>query len=268
MSALIKKYIHMIFFPILFIYMEIAFHIYYYGKIDVNILFAVLSALCFGFLVSALTGFGKAVINKIIAWLLTVGSAVFFGLQMVYGHIFTKFISLSSVVENAGDATEFWEQALHGIIDCIPGLILILIIPIIALAISIKKKFICVPLKETKENLLYQGVGLGIAVIFYLLLLLMLPIGGKENFSAYDLYHKDFMLDLGIERLGVITGTRKDIHAFFFGTMEEIEIIETDNLSSLVLKPTAEITPTTIPATPTPLPTAKPDEGQDTSEWH
>ncbi|MBR4343471.1 MAG: LTA synthase family protein [Lachnospiraceae bacterium] len=263
MSALIKKYIHMIFFPILFIYMEIAFHIYYYGKIDVNILFAVLSALCFGFLVSALTGFGKAVINKIIAWLLTVGSAVFFGLQMVYGHIFTKFISLSSVVENAGDATEFWEQALHGIIDCIPGLILILIIPIIALAISIKKKFICVPLKETKENLLYQGVGLGIAVIFYLLLLLMLPIGGKENFSAYDLYHKDFMLDLGIERLGVITGTRKDIHAFFFGTMEEIEIIETDNLSSLVLKPTAEITPTTIPATPTPLPTAKPDEGQD-----
>ena len=256
MLTFVKKNIRVIFFPVLFIFMETAFHIYYYGKLDLSILFSALSALCFGFIVSALTGWGKRVINKIIAWIFTIVTAVFFSLQMVYGHIFTKFISLSSVVENAGDAAEFWEQALHGIIDCIPGLIFVLIIPIVALAIAIKKKFICVPFEEKKENFISQGISLGAAVLFYILLLVFLPVGGKEDYSAYDLYHKDFMLDLGIERLGVITGTRKDIHAFFFGDKEEIEVLETQNLSSLVIdEPKPELTAT---PEPTPLPTATP----------
>ena len=251
MKDFVKKNIRAIFFPVLFVFMELSFHIYYFGSFDLYLLFASMFALAFGFLVSAVTGFFSRKANIILAWLFTIGTAVFFGLQTVYGHIFTKFISLSSVVENAGDATEFWKQALHGIIECIPGLIFVLIIPIVAVAVAIKKKFIC-NTEEKKPSFIYQGICLGIGLVFYVIAILILPVGGKEDFSAYDLYHKDFMLDMGIERLGLITGTRKDIHAFLFGDKEEINIEKTGNLSSLVIEDK--------PKEPTPVPTAVPTE--------
>ena len=143
MKEFLQKNIRALFFPILFVFMELSFHIYYYGRVDEYLLFSTYFALSFGFLVSTLTGFFSRIANIIIAWIATIGTCIFFGLQMVYGHIFTKFISLSSVLENAGDATEFWKQALHGIIECIPGLLLVLVIPIVLVAISIKKRFIC-----------------------------------------------------------------------------------------------------------------------------
>lgn len=245
-----KRNIRALFFPELFIFMEIAFHIYHYGSVDQYLIFASLFAISFGFLVSTLTGFFSRKANIIIAWIVTIGTSIFFGLQMVYGHIFTKFITLSSVVENAGDATEFWKQALHGIWECLPGLILVLVIPIVLVAVCIKIKFICIP-NEKKKSFIYQGVCLGFGILFYVISLLILPFGGKDNFTPYDLYFKDFMLDMGIERLGVITGEQKDIHAFFFGDSEEISIEETKGLSGLVVVPTKE---------PTPMPTAMPTE--------
>ena len=152
-----KRNIRALFFPELFIFMEIAFHIYHYGSVDQYLIFASLFAISFGFLVSTLTGFFSRKANIFIAWIVTIGTSIFFGLQMVYGHIFTKFITLSSVVENAGDATEFWKQALHGIWECLPGLILVLVIPIVLVAVCIKIKFICIP-NEKKKSFIYQGV--------------------------------------------------------------------------------------------------------------
>ena len=265
MKEFLQKNIRALFFPILFVFMELSFHIYYYGRVDEYLLFSTYFALSFGFLVSTLTGFFSRIANIIIAWIATIGTCIFFGLQMVYGHIFTKFISLSSVLENAGDATEFWKQALHGIIECIPGLLLVLVIPIVLVAISIKKRFICNS-DEKKHSFIYQGVCFGLGMVFYVIAVLILPIDGTENFTPYDLYHKDFMLDMGIERLGVITGTRKDIHAFFFGDTEEINIEETQGMSSLVIDdPLKESTPIPTPeptrmpdATPTPSPTPLP----------
>ena len=236
MSSFGKKSIRALFFPVMFSFMEIAFHIYYYGRIDLYVLFAVLFAFSAGFAVSALTGFFSRKANIIIAWIATLFVAIFCSLQMVYGHIFTKFISLSSVVENAGDASEFWKQALHGIIDCIPGLIFVLIIPIAVLAVMIRKNLICGGSEERKQSFIYQGICLGIGIVFNIIAVLMLLVGGKENFTAYDLYHNDFMLDLGIERLGVITGTQKDIYGFFFGDKEDIKIEDTTDLSSLIIE--------------------------------
>ena len=260
MKEFLQKNIRALFFPILFVFMELSFHIYYYGRVDEYLLFSTYFALSFGFLVSTLTGFFSRIANIIIAWIATIGTCIFFGLQMVYGHIFTKFISLSSVLENAGDATEFWKQALHGIIECIPGLLLVLVIPIVLVAISIKKRFICNS-DEKNHSFIYQGVCFGLGMVFYVIAVLILPIDGTENFTPYDLYHKDFMLDMGIERLGVITGTRKDIHAFFFGDTEEINIEETQGMSSLVIDdPLKESTPIpTATPIPTPEPTRMPD---------
>ena len=265
MSEFVKKNKRALFFPLLFSFMEIAFHIYYYGRVDIYVLFAVLFAFSFGFAVSALTGFFSRIANIIIAWIATLFVAIFCSLQMVYGHIFTRFIPLSSVAENAGDATEFWKQAVHGIIDCIPGLIFVLIIPIVLLAIMIRKDFIYSGTEEKKQSFIYQGICLGVGIVFYIIAVLVLPAAGKENFSAYDLYHNDFMLDLGIERLGVITGTRKDINNFLFGDSEEINIEDTTDLSSLVIEPVVTATPTP-PVIPTEAPTDPDKKNQGTED--
>ena len=265
MKDFIKKNIKVIYFPLLFVFMEFSFHIYYYGSFDGYLLYSGLFALSFGLLVSALTGFFSRKANIVFAWIATIGTSLFFGLQTVYGHIFTKFISLSSVMENAGDATEFWKQALHGIVECLPGLLFVLIIPIVLTAIAIKKRFIC-DAAEKKPSFIYQGIALGAGLVLYIAAILVLPIGGKENFTPYDLYHKDFMLDLGIERLGVITGTRKDIYGFFFGDSEEIKLEETGNLASLIIEE-PEKTPSPIPTEiPSLTPSATPipvEEGME-----
>ena len=272
MPKLMSKTIRIAFFPILFVFMELSFHIYFYGQFDVYMLFASLFALSFGFLVSMLTGFSNRKVNIVLAWICTISTVFFFGLQTVYAHIFTKFIPLSSLIENTGDATEFWKQALKGIFQSLPGLIFVLILPIVAVAVSIRKKLICEP-SELKESMIGQIISLGLGIVFYAIAILTLPIAGKESFSAYDLYNNDFMLDLGVERLGMITGTQKDISAYLFGDDEATEVENTGSLSSLVIdvpsKPTSILTPTPtqIPVKPagstdpeaTPLPTATPE---------
>ena len=248
MSKILGKVIRAAFFPVLFVFMELAFHIYYYGSFDIYMLYASLFAASFGFLISMLTGFSKRIVNMILAWIATISTVFFFGLQTVYSHIFTKFIPLSSMIENTGDAAEFWKQALKGIFESIPGLIFVLILPIAAVAVCMKKRFICEP-DELKDSMIYQIVTLGLGIIFYALAIFSLPISGTENFSAYDLYNNDFMLDLGVERLGMITGTQKDISAYLFADSEATEIEKTGSLSSLVID---------VPKEPTPIPTAIP----------
>ncbi|MCR5205663.1 MAG: LTA synthase family protein [Lachnospiraceae bacterium] len=248
MKDFIKKNIRVIYFPVMFIFMELAFHIYYYGSFDVYMLFAAMFAASFGFLVSMLTSFANRIVNMVIAWIATIGTVFFFGLQTVYGHIFTKFIPLSSLVENTGDAAEFWKQALKGIFESIPGLIFVLIIPIVATAICMKKRIIC-EASDFKESMIRQMAALFLGLVFNLIATSILSVKGTENFSAYDLYNNDFMLDLGVERLGMITGTQKDISAFLFGDDEATEIQSTGSLASLKLD---------VPADPTPIPTAIP----------
>lgn len=267
MKKKFKKLTRALIFPCVFTFMEIMFHLYYFKDGGISLLYSSLFAVSFGFLITALTSFPVKAANKIITWIASGITALFFGLQIVYGHIFKTFISINSVLENAGDASEFWKEALNGIVASIPGLLLCLVIPLVFVGIMLKKKQIGVWGRNLKENTIYQGGCLIVGILFYIIAVLALGISGKEESTPYDLYHNDFILDRGIENFGVITSTRKDFHQVLFGDNEKIEIVDTGNLALIEIdkKSHQEIIPTPLP-TPEPTPTLTPEPTQAVKE--
>ena len=138
----------MIFFPILFAFMEIVLHISVFKTFDLSLLYVLLFSAAYGLLAFALTSFRNRIVNKIIIGILTAAITAYFGLQTVYYNIFKVYVSVYSISQNAGDATEFWKEALHGIIASIPQLIFLIIIPIVAVIVMTKLGFIGVGLTE------------------------------------------------------------------------------------------------------------------------
>jgi len=274
-NKILKKLPRALILPGMYIFMEWMFHLYYFKTAGLSMLYIALFATAFGLTITSLTSFPVKRANKIIAWTATIITSIFFALQIVYGHIFKTFISLHSVMENAGDASEFWKEALNGIIASIPGILLCMVIPLIMLGFALKKGKIGVWGRNFKENTIYQIGCFAVGIIFYIIAILSLGLGGKDDYSAYDIYHNEFMLDQGIENFGVITATRKDFGELLFGDSKELELIDNADMSSLVIsgdgkndlpKPTTPAPTSTPTPTATPLPTQLPDLREEESD--
>ena len=251
--------LNFILFPIAFIYLEAMFHLLVFEKLDGTILYPVLTAGVVGCIITLITSLFGRKVNCILAMSLVSILSLWYCIQLVFEHIFRTFLSLYSVGENGGDVIEFWREALAGILEKLVG-ILLLLLPIVAVAVLIRK-FKLFPKKPLKTI----GKVAGSAVIVHIFFLLLLLIPGKEAHTPYDLYHNDFVQDLGVEKLGILTATRVDIKNVFFGvddfSMGEDVFVEVE-------QPIVVITPTNIPVTvtkvpdatltPTPLPTQIP----------
>lgn len=289
------------FFSAVLAFAELMFHLYKFGTFGTGALYGVLFAVPAGLLISALTSFGSRTVNIVLTWVLMSLCAIVFGLQIVYSHVFKVYIGFYSITQNAGDATEFWREALNGIVASIPALMLTSVIPLLAVGFAIKKHYVAEDVRgyvfESKifaflnklsfKKLTAPVLTLVAAIATYLLSVLGLRICGTEVYTPYDLYHNSFMLDMGIEKLGVMTAFSLDLKELVFGAPSD-SLDETGdvNLGSLnvdlsssglpVITPPeviadAAITPvpTSTPApssapdadatpTPTPLPTPSP----------
>ena len=254
-------------FPCLFLYLEFAFHLLVFQKIDGSFIYPVLVAIMAGLLVAAATSIWRIRVNQVFTLLVVVIVCIWFCVQLVFEHIFRTFLSLYSVGENGSDVLEFWKEALSGIVAKLPG-ILILLLPIPIIVILIKKK----PIIQ-KRYLGFAGLEFMSALVVHCLFLLVLLIPGKMAHSPYDLYHTDFVQDLGIEKVGLLTATKFDLRNVVFGTpdfkMGE-DVFASVDLPKATTKPSP--IPTRIPEnteenqsastgnspTPSPIPTQVP----------
>ncbi|MBP5159476.1 MAG: hypothetical protein ILP10_04180, partial [Lachnospiraceae bacterium] len=264
----ISKFLRWGFFPILFAVMEFFFHWYYFGSLSVTVIHGMLLSAAFGALLNLITMLFGELANKIIAYVVLVIVCIFFNLQLVYGHIFKTFISLYSVQQNAGDATEFWKEALHGIWECMPGVLFLLVMPIVLLSVLLKKKYLVMK----REKAVTSIIAVASAVAGFSVAILTLGISGTESHTPYDLFHNNFILDLGIEKLGIVTSTGFDVKQVMFGasasTVEGYTSMDALVVDVPTDTPTPEPTkapveeanvPTqAVEATPTPTPTPTP----------
>lgn len=222
-------------FPIAFIYLEVAFHVLVFKKVDSYVWYSVFVSIAFGLVVGAITSVFRRRVNCIIGMTVISMVAVWFCVQLVFQHIFRTFLFLYSVGENGTDVLEFWKEAVSAILNKLPGII-ILLLPIPFAAVTIKK------LKLLKKQSLYAGgISAAGAILVSLIFYVTLLIPGKEPYTPYDLYHKDFVPDLGIEKLGMLTATRFDLQGVVFG-IEDFKLEEDVFLS--VDQPIVTISPT------------------------
>lgn len=236
----IHTIVRYLFFPAVFLYFELVFHIFVFREITAEFVFPVLFAIAIGGFVSVLTAAFSRKVNRVIAIVITALTAVWFSTQVVYQHIFKTFLAVYSVGANGADAVgEFYMQAIKAILACLVPVILFL--ATIVLLLILQRNHL---LAFDRQNWKAMGIQGGSFAVIYLLTLLLLGAFGKGPHTPYDLYHNDFIIDLSMEKLGVLTSTRRDLARTIFGGEGGDDVIFVD--------------PGLPTSTPTPVPTLQP----------
>ena len=209
-----------VFFAVSFAYMELVFHIREFR--NVSALFPILFAIPAGILAGTICNLLSEKVARILRYVFCVVPAILFGVQIVYFHSFQSFMSISQASMGDDVFTNFFKTILLAIWECLIP-ILLLFIPVAALLFlhkwfNPKRKF---NLKRTLYNI-------SAFLLVQLLVILMLPLGGTTEHSAFANYHSNWVLDLSMEKLGLFTTTGIDVKYFLFGDALEPETPEED----------------------------------------
>ena len=204
-----------VFFAISFAYMELVFHIQEFQ--NASALFPVLFAIPAGILVGTICNLFSEKVARVLRYIFCIAPSVLFGVQFVYFHSFQSFMSVSQTGMGGDVFTNFFKTILLAIWECmIP--ILLVFLPLAALIFlhswfNPKRKF---NLKRTMYNT-------SAFLLAQLVVMLMLPIGGTGDHSAFANFHNNWVLDLSMEKLGLFTTTGIDVKYFFLGdAIEEL----------------------------------------------
>lgn len=217
-----KFWWRLLFFPIAAGYLEIIFHLLIYGNIDADVTYAALFGLAGGMIIALLTTpFGKAV-NAVIGYLLTSVFCIYFVAQLIYYRIFSTFLALSTI-KGAEDAMNFKQVLFETLGKSIPA-ILLLLLPLIVLILL----NIFLVSFERGKGLKAPAITAALTLITCAAAVLFLNAGGKEVYSPYDLFHNKFVLDLSMNKLGVLATTGHDAKTLIFG-----DSISDDDMYSL-----------------------------------
>lgn len=211
-QAYINNFFSPAFFVLLNIFYEIIFHTYYYKNL--NIIIPVLLAIPTGILAGVFCDLFPNKVTKILRYIFSVIAFLIFGTQIVYSYIF-KDIMTWSMVGLAKQVVEgFLGETFFGIWKTLPILIL-LALPIVALIILDKK--LC-PIN--RPNPFKAVLVLVVFLISEGIALVAIAIPGKNAHTPYDIYHKNWKLDLSAEKLGIVCSTWMDLKTTLFGSDE------------------------------------------------
>ena len=173
-------------------------------------------------------------------WLLLCGS------QLVYYKIFNCFYSAYSMA-NGGEAFQFWNTILVSMVRNLHWLI----------AMLLPALFVCIfgfrLMPEGKPGKwIFAPFAAGIAIVLQVLVILLLPLGGKAAMSPYDLYHHTGDTYYSVNKLGLATAFRLDIQRLISGD---------SGGGTIQIQPPS----TTAPAETTVPPTTQAEEPDDTT---
>lgn len=234
----------LIYFALTFAYIETVFHIKEFH--NVSVLFPVLFAIPAGLLAGTVCNLFPEKIARVLRYVLSAAVMVIFCVQIVYFHSFQAFMSMSQVGMGDDVFTNFFKTILLAVWESMLPILLIFL-PLVALFFLQRKM-------DTGRRFNWRSsLAGGVACLLsYLLAVLCLPLAGKSDHSAYANFHNNWVLDLSVEKLGLLTTTGLDLKYFVLG-----DAIQPDDgaleLPVPVTLPTQE-TPTqetTVPTTPT-----------------
>lgn len=181
--------------------------------------------------------------GTVISFVLTVLLTAFYAAQLVYEHIFDSFFSLAQIGMGAAAMDSFGTETALGIRECLLPLTLLLL-PTVTLAWLTAARF-------------FRGRGslraaVTLAAVFLILhfgAVLCLPLGGRQSYSPYDLYHDTFVLQMSTRQFGTLTAARLEARGMLFGTRKAPVLLEPVATAETTPDPDAPVTPPDIPET-------------------
>ena len=203
MKTKTNKLWRFIYFPVAFIFMEEIFHIAIYKNAFANMLYPLLFSATFGIFVAIITCVGNRVVNAILSYFIVAVTAIYYDVQIVYYDIFKTFLSLVSI-GGAKDAMNFKVVMFESIMNCI-GWLVIMLVPLLSLVLL--QIFVIDFKRPGLKQIIINAV---LLLVCPIVVLLSLNIAGKGINSAYDLFYGKFVLELSMNKLGVVVTTVKD----------------------------------------------------------
>ena len=201
----------MLFFTFAFAYLEFLFHLSVYGGIDSGIVHPLLFAAACGLTLSLLCSFWNKVANAVTAYLLWSVFTVYYIAQFVYYKIFRTFLSLVSI-GGAQDAMNFKSVLLAALKNNWYFIVLFLL-PLICLIVLNRLFFSfgrCSLGKTGHKVIRALTTNVIAAAVIWITAIGFLGISGKEAYSPYALFHGRYVLELSMNKLGVMVTTARD----------------------------------------------------------
>lgn len=211
-------------------YFEVAFHVMLFG--DLKILYPVLFAIPIGLFLACVTDFFGPRTRRALYWGFTALGFLVYGSQVVYHHVFFSFYAISQIGLGGDMLANFLTETLIAIWESLPRL-LILMLPFAFMAMAVRRMQLRLNRKR-HGGWLHQGGLLVTAVLSYVVVaFVLLPLGGRGTHSPYDLYRDTWVLDLSIEKLGLIPTVKGDLQFVLFGEEETLKLDEVTPLDEL-----------------------------------
>lgn len=195
----------------LVVYLEIIYHFSSFGLVGLNpiMLFMLSVALAgiFTAVIGSIKGIWQKIVLHIVMWLLICWT----GAQEIYFHIFKQPLLFGAAVNGAGDAlTNYYKEALLGMFQVSPFLLLMLAPGIVATVLLAKGKWV-LPVFRGKD--LWRTIVLAVAgVLGCLGIILVEQQVMDQDFEAFY----EFIDPMTVaERMGVLPLTSRDFSSLF-----------------------------------------------------
>ena len=189
------------------VWMELVYHFSGYGFTVFNPIFGLLLILAWSGFWSLIVGVLKGKIKKIIYYVVIWVPMVWTSAQLVYLHIFKQPLLWEAMILGGGDAlTNYWREALTGILQTLPFIIL-LILPAIGVPAYLKWYGWKLPKYKTLQvmrSLVITLAGVVGSVV-------VMEIGEIAEFDYYEEYHEFYDPLTVAEGMGVIPLFHGDI---------------------------------------------------------
>ena len=199
-----------VFFSAAFVYMELLFHIAIYHGMDSNILHPLTFAIACGLTLSALTSFWHRIANAITAYTIWGIFTVCYIAQFVYYKIFRTFLSLVSI-GGAHDAMNF-KSVMFATLRANWYVILLFLLPLTCLVLLNRIKFTFDRCRIGERNGVVKGIIVQTAgsAAMWIAAICLLAVHGTGAYTPYSLFHGRYVLELSMNKLGVVMTTGRD----------------------------------------------------------
>lgn len=194
-----------LFFPLLFLYLELALHLYMKSALMYFPIWLMFS-FAGGFLLSALTMPFKRKVNRVLVKVFTPVITIIYIIEVVVKKILTNYFPFSTIGLAAENKLgDYSDAILSGIVTAIP-IIIIMLLPTIFLFV-IGSRLLMFPRTDVR----FAGLIAALFVVFHLLGLLVVHLPWSGDLTPAALYKVDTNLDDQVEQLGLLTMLRLDL---------------------------------------------------------
>lgn len=214
---------------LLFIYLEVVYHIACFGLTGVNPLLSLGLILCVTGAESFLVSFFRKKTRKILLRIFKIIVILIYAVQLVYLKIFKQPLLLSAAIHAGGDAlVNYWKETLYGIFrSAIPIIFMFGSLLLLVICQNIYRKKRKKRKKRSKKQRLYLRGGYLAGCVLGILIFNLVMFFGKSSVSLY----RDFSEPLAVFRkYGVTAGIQRNIQEMLFDTKSEEVFQELENL--------------------------------------